>query len=85
MNLTDQINIRIENSLRKEAEEVLGKLGMKTGDAIRMFLRQVCLTQSLPLNVKVPNKTTKQAIEELEKGEGIKMNLDKFHKMLDKI
>ncbi|MFN8788729.1 MAG: type II toxin-antitoxin system RelB/DinJ family antitoxin [Neisseriaceae bacterium] len=68
MHLTDQLNIRVEHSLKVEAEETLNKLGIKTGDSIRMFLRQVCLTQSLPLNVKVPNKKTIQAIEELERG-----------------
>ena len=61
----------------------LKKLGIKTGDAIRMFLKQVCLTQSFPLELKVPNQKTIAAMKELENGGGTTMTLDEFNKMID--
>lgn len=82
MHLTDQINIRIEHDLKVNAEVILKQLGINTTDAVRMFLKQVCLTKSLPLSIKLPNKKTIEAIESLERGEGIKTTSDEFHKML---
>ncbi len=82
MNLTGQINIRVDNDLKKEAEAVLKKLGMKTTDAIRMFLTQITLTKSLPMQIKLPNKTTIDAIEAGEKGEVTTVTSKEFDKML---
>lgn len=83
MNLTEQLNIRIDHNLRKESEQILKKLGIKTGDAVRMLLKQVCLTQSFPLELKIPNKKTINAMKELEDGGGINMNFEEFNKMID--
>lgn len=85
MNLTEQLNIRVEHNLKREAEDILGKLGIKTSDAIRMFLKQVCLTNSFPLELKIPNKKTIAAIKELENGGGAKVSLNEFNDMMDNI
>lgn len=83
MNLaTDQISVRVEHQLKVDAESVLNKLGLKTSDAIRMFLKQICLTQSLPLAIKLPNKLTQHAIEAGERGEVTKVSNEEFDKML---
>ncbi len=85
MHLTDQINIRVEHDLKINSELVLNQLGITTADAVRMFLRQVCLTQSIPLTIKIPNKETREAIESIENGEGTKMTLNEFHNFLDNL
>ncbi len=85
MHLTEQLNIRIEHNLREESEQVLKKLGIKTGDAVRMLLKQICLTQSFPLELKIPNQKTIAAMEELENGGGTEMNLEEFNKMIDNL
>lgn len=82
MELTDQINIRVTHDLKISCDTILKKLGISTTDAIRMFLTQVCLTKSLPLDIKLPNQTTIDAIQSLERGEGTTTTLKEFKDML---
>jgi DNA-damage-inducible protein J len=83
--LTDQLNIRIEHQLKTDAEHVFSKLGIKTADAIRMFLTQVSLTQSFPIELKIPNKVTTAAIEAGELGEVIKTDIKGLKDMFGKL
>lgn len=69
---TGMIHARIDESLKHDAELVFKSLGINTADAIRMFLRQVTLYQGLPFEVKIPNKETLKAMEELRKNKNLK-------------
>ena len=85
MNLTtDQISVRVDHQLKVDAELVLNKLGLKTSDAIRVFLKQICLTQSLPLNIKLPNKVD-LALSEIERDEVDTITFDDFKKQLESL
>lgn len=42
--------------------------GLNLSDAIRLFLRQVVVNNGLPFEVKVPNATTRAAMEEARGG-----------------
>jgi DNA-damage-inducible protein J len=66
MGKTGYITARIEPRLKARAAKVLATVGVTTTDAITMFLRQVVLRNGLPFEVRVPNATTRGAIEELE-------------------
>jgi DNA-damage-inducible protein J len=69
MNNTDTLNIRIEPNIKKQAEKKLNDLGLTMTEAVKLFLRQVILTDSIPFAIKMPkyNKETMDAIEEAEK------------------
>lgn len=60
------INARIEPALKKKAENILGRIGITSAEAIRIFYKQICLHQGLPFAVKVPNATTQKAIMDVE-------------------
>lgn len=64
------INARIESGLKTQAEAILHKVGLSTAEAIRIFYRQICLQNGLPFDVKIPNKKTQNAIEQLESDKG---------------
>lgn len=70
MNKVATINARIEPALKLQAETILHKVGISSAEAIRIFYTQVCLQNGLPFDVKIPNKETRHAIEELESGKG---------------
>lgn len=70
MNKVATVNARIELNLKLHAEAILHKMGMSSAEAIRIFYAQVCLQNGLPFDVKIPNKKTLNAIEELESGKG---------------
>ncbi|MDD3287858.1 MAG: type II toxin-antitoxin system RelB/DinJ family antitoxin [Alphaproteobacteria bacterium] len=67
---TEVVNARIEPALKASAEKIFRSLGMKTTDAISIFLSQVVLNKGLPFDVRIPNKATLKAIKEVKTGKG---------------
>ena len=67
---TDIINARVEPALKASAEKIFHALGMKTSEAISIFLGQVVAHRGLPFDVRLPNKETRKAIEEVKAGKG---------------
>ncbi|MCG3737821.1 type II toxin-antitoxin system RelB/DinJ family antitoxin [Vibrio cincinnatiensis] len=59
---SETVRARISSDLKMHADEVLGALGMNMSDAIRIFLTQVSLRHEFPIELKVPNKTTLEAM-----------------------
>jgi len=84
-NLTDQLNIRIDHQLKIGAENVLNELGIKTADAIRMFLTQIYLTKSFPIELKIPNKKTIEAISAGERGETTQTDIVGLRSMFESL
>ena len=80
---TENINIRIEPELKKEAEEILNYLGLTMAEAVKLFLKQVTLTDSIPFKIEKPkfNAETLTAIKEVK---DIKKN-PKNYKSFDSI
>ncbi len=51
---TETLHIRVNETVKKNAEETLGMLGISISEAVNMFLCQVNLTGGLPFEVKLP-------------------------------
>ena len=62
------ISVRMESSLKRDAEKVLRNLGVTASQAVNLFFRQVVLQKGLPFEVKLPNKVTREALEDAVKG-----------------
>lgn len=63
--LTSEIRSRIEPGLKREAQDVLSRVGLNISDAIRLFLHQVVAAKGLPFEVReTPNVVTQAAILE---------------------
>jgi DNA-damage-inducible protein J len=56
------VRARVSPALKHNAERVLDKIGMSMTEAIRLFLTQISLRQEFPLELKIPNQTTLQAL-----------------------
>ena len=48
------LNLRVDSNVKKQAEEVLSKLGIPMTTAIHMYLNQICLTKGIPFSVTLP-------------------------------
>lgn len=59
----DIVRARIAPEIKHNAEQVLASLGMSMSDAIRIFISQVAIRQSFPLELKTPNQITLQAMQ----------------------
>jgi len=51
---TANLYARIEPDLKKEAESILGGLGVPVSNAINMFYRQIVIHRGLPFAVQFP-------------------------------
>ena len=65
------INVRIDNDVKSNAEEVFARLGLTPTTAITLFYNQVVRTNSIPFELKadIPNQKTLAALEELDEME----------------
>lgn len=86
---TTNVTIRLDNEVKKEAEELFNDLGLNLTSAINMFIRRAIAEQGIPFEVKrVYNSETIQAMLEADKiahDNTIKgyTNLDELFKELD--
>jgi DNA-damage-inducible protein J len=67
---SSSINVRIDQQLKINAEEILEQIGLTASDAVRILYKQVCLHHGLPFELKLPSDETLEAIIELESGKG---------------
>lgn len=63
------INIRVDQETKADAEKIFNALGLNMTTAITAFLRQTIINNGIPfeMTLNVPNPTTEAAIEEGEK------------------
>ena len=79
------IQVRVDSKLKKHAEAVFLGMGLKTPEAIRMFLQQTINDQALPFqpNIgKAANMATIAAFDELKEGAYTDSNLVDFKESL---
>ncbi len=60
------IHVRIDEKIKKEAAQTLEDMGLSVSDAVRVFLKRVVADKQLPFELKVPNTTTRRAMEEAD-------------------
>ena len=66
--IKETTSIKLDKFEKEEAKKVFKQLGLTMGEAINIFLHQVNLVKGLPFAVKIPNDTTRKAIEEARQG-----------------
>ena len=64
------LNLRVNPELKKDAESVLGRLGVPMSTAVDMFLNQIVLTGGIPFAIILPSApesidTTKMSTDEI--------------------
>ena len=79
------IQARISPELKKDVEAIFAEIGLKTSEAIRIFLKQTANSGGLPFrpHAKIPNTETIEAMNEDPKGLKSYKNSDELFKDLD--
>jgi DNA-damage-inducible protein J len=74
---TKNITIRMDEELKKEAEELFADLGLTMTTAVTAFVKQAVREQRIPFYISknIPNAETLAAIEEIK---NIKQNLNEY-------
>ena len=76
MEKTATLNLRVNPTLKQDAESVLGRLGIPMSIAVDMFLNQVVLVGGIPFAVTLPNAP--------ESIDATKMSEDQIHAKIQK-
>ncbi len=63
--MSKTIQIRVDDSMKHAADELFINLGLDTSTAVRIFLTMAVETGGLPFEVKLPNKSLKQAMNDV--------------------
>ncbi len=54
MAATSSVSVRMDTSLKENAEQILGELGISASGAVQMFYRQIVLHRGLPFELTLP-------------------------------
>lgn len=76
----DIVRSRIDHETKLRAQNIFSQLGLSMSDAMRLFLHQVIEENGLPFSVKIPNRQTRQAIQEVELGQSTSTGLKEIRK-----
>lgn len=72
MSQASTISVRMEKGLKEKVGKILHELGLSHSTAINMYYRLILAERGIPFDVKLPNKTTRKTVEDLEKGKNVK-------------
>ncbi len=79
-----QTTIRVDELNYNLAKEILSKLGLNYSQAISVFNNMIVMNNGLPFDVKIPNKETLKALDELQNKDGKKFkSVDDLFEDLD--
>ena len=67
---TAMTHARLSPEVKKQAENILKRLGISISTAYEMFYRQIIAHNGIPFEMRIPKKKTLQAMEEARVGEG---------------
>lgn len=59
------INVRVDEDLKKQANDLFTSLGLDMSTAVNIFLRQSVMRDGIPFEIVRPNQETLAAIAEL--------------------
>lgn len=67
---TATARVLIDPQIKRQAEGILGSLGLSVSNAFELFYRQVIAHRGLPFEVRIPNEQTMKAIEDSRAAKG---------------
>ncbi len=69
--MSSTITVRVDEKIKKEANNIFKEIGLDMSTAINVYLKQVIRSNGIPFPVSadVPNAVTIKAIEDAERGQ----------------
>ena len=67
---TDIVRARIDHVTKERAAAALADMGLSISDAIRLLMMRIADERRMPFEVRAPQAITREAIAELEAGQG---------------
>lgn len=79
------LNIRIDEDLKRQAEEIFNELGINMSTALTIFLRQTVRSNGIPfeLRLETPNTETLDAIEDVRLKRNLKGPFNSIKELME--
>ena len=61
---TANVSVRVEPSIKEEAESVLDRLGISSSTVINMLYRQIIMLQGIPFQATIPAPLTREEMDD---------------------
>ena len=66
MAATSMLHVRMDEGVKAGAMAALDAMGLTAADAVRLLFHRIVADQAFPLELKVPNRTTQDAMAEAD-------------------
>jgi DNA-damage-inducible protein J len=63
---SSMLHVRIDDRIKDEATAALAAMGLSASDAVRLLFHRIVADQAFPLELKVPNARTREAMAEAD-------------------
>ncbi|MGE6696313.1 type II toxin-antitoxin system RelB/DinJ family antitoxin [Hyphomonas sp. NPDC076900] len=63
---SSMLHIRLDDEIKAEATAALAAMGLTASDAVRLLFHRIIADQAFPLELKVPNTATREAMAEAD-------------------
>ena len=63
--------LRIDEKTKQDSFAVFEEMGMSPAEGMRVFLRMVARTKSIPFTIRIPNEATQVVMAEADAGVGV--------------
>ena len=63
---SSMLHVRMDTELKQRATEALAAMGLTASEAVRLLFHRIAADQAFPLELKVPNAQTREAMAECE-------------------
>jgi len=61
---SSMLHVRMDTEMKRKATEALSAMGLTASEAVRLFFHRIAVEQAFPVEPKVPNDRTRQAMAE---------------------
>lgn len=61
------LHVRMDEELKAKAIQALDAMGLSASDAVRLLFHRIVADQAFPLELKVPNDATQEAMAEADR------------------
>lgn len=81
------VTLRVDEDLKKQADDLFSDLGLSLTTAFNIFLRQSVREQQIPFAIcrEIPNYATRAAMESAEKGEDLSGPFDSVEALMEEL
>ncbi|MYH48102.1 MAG: type II toxin-antitoxin system RelB/DinJ family antitoxin [Gammaproteobacteria bacterium] len=60
------LHVRMDTEMKRRAMTALAAMGLTASEAVRLLFHRIAVDQAFPLELKVPNAQTRQAMAEVD-------------------